>query len=160
MARDVGVGAVVFNDLKNNRKGDVKFRFEDALNMQGDTGPYLQFAHARLCSILRKASAQPQLAPELLTRDDEKAVLLNIARMPNILKQTVEKDDPSQLATGLLGLAGTISSWLTAGGRDPAAKVLCDDQTVQAARLQLVDCCRGVLAEGLRLLGLGAPEQM
>jgi arginyl-tRNA synthetase len=160
VAKDVGVGAVVFNDLKNNRKGDVKFRFDDALNMQGDTGPYLQFAHARLCSILRKASATPQLLPAHLTRDDEKAVLLNVARLPSVLKQTVEKDDPSQLATGLLNFAGTISSWLTAGGRDASARVLCDDQTVQAARLHLVATCRDILAEGLRLLGLGAPEQM
>ena len=119
VARSVGVGAVVFNDLKNNRKGDVKFRFEDALNMQGDTGPYVQFTHARLCSIERKfAAADIHLssdAPDarLLDSAAEKNIYLKIARLPKALEQVIQDDDPSQLASALLDLASATSSWLS-----------------------------------------------
>ena len=159
IATAVGVGAVVFNDLKNARTNDVKFRFEEALRFDGETGPYLQYAHARLCSIERK-SAGGSGNPALLARDDEKAVLLAIARLQGQLERAVESDEPSVLAQALLGLAGAISAWLTAGGRDPAAKVICDDPALAASRLQLVRAARGALGEGLRLLGLLAPERM
>jgi len=164
VAQAVGVGAVVFNDLKNSRKSDVKFRFDDALNMQGDTGPYLQYAHARLCSIERKFAEQygaPQTPdPLALQRDDEKAVLLQIARLPNALSAVVEHDEPHHLAVALLELAATLSTWISAGGKDPSARVLCDDPTTAHARLALVRIVRSTLGEGLHLLGLQAPERM
>lgn len=161
VAEAVGIGAVVFNDLKNHRKGDVKFRFEDALAMQGDTGPYLQYAHARLCSIARKASvAVAEADPALLTRADEKQVLLRLARLRRALEAVVADDDPSQLATALLDLAGALSAWLSAGNRDPGARVLVEDAPLRASRLALVEAARSCLGEGLRLLGLRAPERM
>ena len=79
IAQAVGVGAVVFNDLKNGRTGDVKFKFEEALRFDGETGPYLQFAHARLCSIERKFAEAHPTAPAAdwtkLTQVGEKSVL-------------------------------------------------------------------------------------
>jgi arginyl-tRNA synthetase len=163
IARAVGVGAVVFNDLKNARTNDVKFKFEEALRFDGETGPYLQYAHARLCSIERKAGASAGEVAGLaarLVRDDEKAVLFAIARLQGQLERAVDADEPSVLAQALLGLAATVSVWLTAGNRDPSAKVLCDDPALTAARLLLVRAARGALGEGLRLLGLLAPERM
>jgi arginyl-tRNA synthetase len=159
IANAVGVGAVVFNDLKNARTNDVKFKFEEALRFDGETGPYLQFAHARLCSIERK-SAGVQGDPGLLQRDDEKAVLFAIARLQGQLDRAVDGDDPSLVAQALLALAAAVSSWLTAGNRDPSAKVLCDDAAVAAARLSLVKAARGALGEGQHLLGLTPPERM
>ena len=164
VAEAVGTGAVLFNDLKNNRKGDVKFKFEDALNMQGDTGPYLQFAHARLCSIERKfadseaADGTPDWS--LLTRDDEKNVLLHISRLADALRATVDNDEPSQLANALLGFAAAISSWLSAGNKDVSARVLGVETNLSATRVRLVQVARSSLGEGLRLLGLRAPERM
>ena len=164
VARAVGVGAVVFNDLKNNRKGDVKFKFEDALNMQGDTGPYLQYAHARLCSIERKFSDEhpdaPAVDPALLTRDDEKQVLLAIARLPRALRAVIDGDDPSQLANALLQFSATVSSWYSAGSKDKSARVISDDAALSSTRLALVRAARASLGEGLRLLGLVPPERM
>lgn len=164
IARAVGVGAVVFNDLKNGRTNDVKFKFEDALAFQGETGPYLQFAHARLCSIERKfAEAHPGAGtgdPAHLTLDHEKAVLLQIAQLRGALERAVAADEPSVLAQALLALAAGVSSWLTAGNNDPALRVLCPDAAVSAARLRLVSAARASLGEGLRLLGLQAPERM
>lgn len=160
VARAVGIGALVFNDLKNGRLNDVKFRFEDALRFDGETGPYVQYAHARLCSIERRAGALPPGDPRLLARADEKAVLMELAALAGHLERAVEQDEPSILAQALLRLAGAVSAWLTAGNRDPAAKVLGEDPGLTAARLSLVRAARGALAEGLRLLGLAAPERM
>jgi arginyl-tRNA synthetase len=164
VARMVGVGAVVFNDLKSGRNHDVKFKLDDALNMQGETGPYLQFAHARLCSIERKfAEMHPNAQKpdyKLLNRADEKNVLLSIARMRSALERAVETDEPSVLASALLALAASISAWLTAGNHDVHLRVLCPDATVASTRLALVSCARAVIGEGLRLLGLQAPQRM
>lgn len=164
IAQAVGCGAVLFNDLKNNRKGDIKFKFEDALNMQGETGPYLQFAHARLCSIERKFNDHLPDAPatdwSTLTRDDEKAVLLHIARMQSNLERACEDDDPSVLAHACIALASLVSSWLSAGNKDHSARVLCDDAAAAASRIEIVRLARVCLGEGLRLLGLQAPERM
>ena len=164
VARAVGIGAVVFNDLKNARGNDVKFKFEEALRFDGETGPYIQFSHARLCSIERKFAEQhPGGAagdPAILVRQDEKQVLFAIARLRSQLERAVEADDPSILAQALLGLAAAVSSWLTAGNREPAAKVMCEDVALAASRLLLVGAARGAIGEGLRLLGLNAPERM
>ena len=164
VAQAVGVGAVVFNDLKSNRKNDVKFRFDDALAMQGDTGPYLQYTHARLCSIERRGAedgcASGPIDPGLLVRDDEKQVLLAITSLTQALLDTVEHDEPSRLASALLNLAGTTSSWLTAGTRDPQARVIGPDPACSATRIALVRAVREALGEGLHLLGLEAPERM
>jgi arginyl-tRNA synthetase len=164
VARMVGVGAVVFNDLKGGRNHDVKFKLDDALNMQGETGPYLQFAHARLCSIERKFVEMHPAAPKadykLLNRADEKNVLLGVARMRSALERTVETDEPSVLASALLSLAAAISAWLTAGNHDVHLRVLCPDVATASARLALVSCARAVIGEGLRLLGLRAPHRM
>jgi len=164
IASAVGLGATVFNSLKVSRNNDVKFRFEDALSMQGETGPYLQYAHARLCSIERKfqeqfgTSAKADYA--LLTREEEKGVLFAIARLRSRLERVVEMDEPSLLAQGLLALASSVASWLTAGNQDTSMRVLSADAAVAAARLALVRAARGALGEGLRLLGLVAPERM
>jgi arginyl-tRNA synthetase len=164
IAHDVGIGAVVFNDLKSGRTNDVKFRFEEALRFDGETGPYLQFAHARLCSIERKFHEAHPLGqpgdPALLAREDEKQVLLAIARLRAALERSVESDEPSAMAAALLALAGQVASWLTAGNHDPSARVLCADQALSGARLSLVRAARASLGEGLRLIGLQAPQRM
>ncbi len=160
IARAVGIGAVVFNDLKNGRTGDVKFKFEEALRFDGETGPYLQFAHARLCSIERKAEHRTGGSPVHLTSEAEKTVLLAIARLQGALERAVELDEPSVLAQALLTLASAIASWLTSGNSDLNARVLCADPAIAASRLSLVIAARGALGEGLRLLGLVAPERM
>lgn len=163
IAAQVGIGAVVFNDLKNGRTNDVKFKFEEALRFDGETGPYLQYAHARLCSIERKAAEAAAGAagdPARLAREDEKQVLLALARLQSQLERAVEADEPSVVAQSLLALASAVSAWLTAGNADQEARVLCADAGLSASRLLLVRAARGALGEGLRLLGLGAPERM
>ena len=85
----------------------MKFRFEDALNMQGETGPYLQYAHARLCSIERRFAQQfaniPTANPALLSSDAEKAVLLAVARLQGALERVVDEDELQRPSPGLVG---------------------------------------------------------
>jgi arginyl-tRNA synthetase len=166
IAQAVGVGAVVFNDLKHSRTTDVKFTFSEALRFDGETGPYLQFSHARLCSIERKHAEAtlgqviPAAEPRLLTLDAEKGVLLAICRLRPALERAVEQDEPSVLALAVLHLASAIAAWLTAGNHDAQLRVLCSDPALSATRLALASAARGALGEGLRLLGLGAPIRM
>jgi arginyl-tRNA synthetase len=164
LCSDVGVGAVVFNDLKNSRVNDVKLKFDEILRFEGFTGPYVQFSHARLCSIERKFADMhpnaPAPNPALLSRDDEKAVLLTLAKLQPQLERAVELDEPSVLITALLGFASVVSTWLTAGNTNHAARVLCEDAATAATRLALVRVARANLAEGLRLIGLKAPQRM
>eukprot|EP01105_Mastigella_eilhardi_P017696 TRINITY_DN4079_c0_g1_i1.p1 TRINITY_DN4079_c0_g1~~TRINITY_DN4079_c0_g1_i1.p1 ORF type:complete len:629 (-),score=204.15 TRINITY_DN4079_c0_g1_i1:471-2318(-) len=161
VSRAVGVGAVVFNNLRNGRVNDVKFKYEEALRFDGETAPYLQYAHARLCSIERNFAKTytnaPAPNPALLTAPAEKQVLLCLVRLQAILERAVETDEPSCLCTGMLQLASVLSTYLTAGTGDRSLRVLSDDAALASSRLQLVSVTRAVLCEGLRLLGLIAP---
>jgi arginyl-tRNA synthetase len=163
-ARDVGVGAVVFNDLKNRRMNDVEFDLEAILSFEGKTGPYVQYSHARACSILRKHGGPvppPDAAHGAALSDLSEHVLLRtIARFPERVARAVEMDEPSEVGGHLLDLCEHFHAYHTKGGRDPALRVLCDDPTKRAARLRLVDAVRATLANGLRLMGVAAPTQM
>jgi len=165
LAQAIGIGAIVFNDLKNGRVGDVKFSFNDALNFSGFTGPYVQFTHARLCSIERKfmekfSNVVLPCDPSLLTLELEKQVLLNLIKFEAQFEKAVDNDEPSTLAAQLLSLAAAVSSWLTAGNIDIEARVLCENHAVASTRLALVRILRDIIAESLRLLCLKAPKRM
>jgi arginyl-tRNA synthetase len=164
VAREVGVGAVVFNDLKNRRTNDVEFDLDAILSFEGKTGPYVMYSHARACSILRRHGA-PAPAPAAdagarLSDPSEVALVRVLARFPERVARAVETDEPSEVATHLLDLCEAFHAYHTKGGRDPALRVLCDDPALRAARLSLVDAVRTVLANGLRWLGIAAPEAM
>lgn len=164
VARAVGVGAVVFSDLKNHRTNDINLDLESVLSFDGKTGPYVMYSHARACSILRKHGAslpaRPADAGARLSDPTEQALVRLVARFPDRVARAVETDAPSEVATHLLDLCEAFHAYHTRGGRDAALRVLADDPVVRAARLHLVDAVRTTLAAGLALLGMGAPEQM
>jgi len=160
----VGIGCVVFGDLKNLRMSDYTFKLEEVLNFEGLTGPYVQFSHARACSILRRAGGLPAEADlSLLTADEERGVMMALARFPEAVAEACESFEPSVVTRSLLEVAQSAASWLTAGNQDRAKRVLLDDPAnaaLRAARLHLVDSVRNTLARGLELLGLRAPTAM
>lgn len=164
VARAVGVGAVVFSDLKNHRTNDIHLDLESVLSFDGKTGPYVMYSHARACSILRKHGRalppRPTDAGARLTDATEQALVRVLARFPERVARAVETDAPSEVATHLLDLCEAFHAYHTRGGRDPALRVLTDDLPQRAARLHLVDAVRTTLAAGLALLGMGAPAQM
>lgn len=164
VARCVGIGAVVFSDLKNHRTNDISLDLESVLSFDGKTGPYVMYSHARACSILaRHGGPLPPLPDDAGRRlaDPTEATLVRlVARFPERVEKAVEADAPSEVATHLLDLCEAFHAYHTRGGRDPALRVLTDDAATRASRLHLVAAVRTTLKNGLYLLGMGAPEQM
>ncbi|MHC4481528.1 MAG: arginine--tRNA ligase, partial [Planctomycetota bacterium] len=162
LAAQVGVGAVLFRQLATRRTRDVVFDWERMLDFEGDTGPYVQYAHARLCSILRKADQQPTAQVDFarLCMDEEWALVRHLERFPASVRRAAEEYEPSVIASYLLELCADFSSYYSAGMREPERRVLCEEEATRAARLLLVDAARHVIRSGLALLGIAAPERM
>jgi arginyl-tRNA synthetase len=158
----IGVGAIVFGDLRNLRMSDYTFRAEDVLSFDGHTAPYVQFSHARASSILRKAGGVPERADvSRLVLDEERAVMNVLAAYPDVIREACESFEPSYLTRALLDLAQTTAYYLTSGNRDRSKRVLLeDDAELRAARLHLIDAVRNVLQHGLGVLGVRAPRAM
>ncbi len=154
IAEQVGIGALVFNDLKRERIKDVVFDKAEILAFEGETGPYVQYTHARLASILRKAPEDAGTAPDLALLEDAAPILLALGRFPGVVASAAANSEPSELAQYLLALCRTISTWLV------EHRVLAEEAPLRAARLTLARGAQIVLANGLALLGVAAPEEM
>src|SRR5262245_48147758 len=153
VAEQVGIGAIVFNDLKRERIKDVVFDKAEILAFEGETGPYVQYTHARLSSILRKAPDE-SVAPDWALLEDAAPILLALGRFPGVVASAAQKCEPSELAQYLLALCRAISTWLV------DHRVLTDEAPLRAARLFLVRGAEVVLRNGLTLLGVVAPDEM
>ncbi|MEJ7601665.1 MAG: arginine--tRNA ligase [Kofleriaceae bacterium] len=160
----VATGAVMFANLVSQREKDVDFEWEKVINLHGDSGPYVQYSHARAAAISRKAgeviTSIEGVALERLTHDAEWAVAKRLLEFPEIVVRAGDNTEPHVLCHYLLSLAGDFSSWYTLGNGDPALKVVCDDRETRRARLALTAAVQATLATGLALLGMGAPSQM
>jgi arginyl-tRNA synthetase len=156
VAEQVGVSAIVFNDLKNSRIKDVKFDWDTMLNFDGETGPYVQFACARLASILRKAETPvPSVAAiDCALLADAERVLLTMMDFGTAAQKAAEQSEPSHVTGHTIALAGEIHAYL----RDHY--VVGQEAPIRDARLVLVDAARRLLATGLGLLGIAAPDRM
>jgi arginyl-tRNA synthetase len=161
LAEQVGIGAIVFGDLKNRRATDYSFDWEEILSFEGHTGPYLQYAHARACSILRKADSVPKTADaSRLTLAEEQSLIRALARFPSAVEDAVEANEPSTVARHLLEVGAEFSKWYTLGNQERDKRVLVDESAIRDARLALTDAVRSTLFAGLSLLGIPAPEHM
>ncbi len=156
VARAVGVGAVVFNDLKNKRIKDVRFRWEEVLNLEGDSGPYVQYAFVRACGIFRKHGGPPPAEADLsrLEEEEELELVQRIGRFPETVRRACETFEPSVVAQHLLDLSAAFHRF------HHKHRVLSDDAALTDARLMLVDGARTTLRRGLDLLGIEAVEEM
>jgi len=161
LAEQVGLGAIVFGDLKNRRLTDYTFAWDEVLNFEGHTGPYLQYAHARATSVLRKAGGAPAAVDASRLKEPEELSLTgSVARFPIAVAEAVEANEPSTVARYLLELAADFSRWYTLGNQDREKRVLVDDPAIRDARLALTDAVQLTLASGLSLLGIPTPETM
>jgi len=158
----IGVGSIIFGDLKNLRTSDYTFRWEDVVNFEGLTGPYVQYMHARTCSVLRKAGELPQTTNvSLLTLNEERNVLMALAHFPQAIEDACNNFEPSVLTRNLLDLAQATAQYLTAGNKDRSKRILVENEPeLRNARLHLVDALRQTLRSGLAILGVKAPEAM
>lgn len=158
VARQVGVGAVIFHDLKNYRLNDINFSWEEMLTFEGETGPYVQYTHARACSLLRKGNYQPgstvSLAAGALDSKEAWAVVTLLNSFPEVVQRAGDNFDPSQIGKYVIDLAQVFNKFYA------NVRILAEEEAVKASRLALVAAVVIVLKEGLRLLGLAAPEEM
>ena len=153
VAHDVGVGAVVFHDLKNDRMDNFDFDLEEVVRFEGDTGPYVQYTNARAQSILRKANKEISMDNLSLNDDWSFAVAKAIADFPAIVPKASEKFEPSIIAKYALDLSKKFNKYYA------NVRILDEDDQLNA-RLALVQATSIVLTEALRLLGVNAPKEM
>jgi arginyl-tRNA synthetase len=163
----VAIGAVVFHDLSTDPARDVEFDLERVVDFEGETGPYLQYAHTRCLSILRKARDTGQSKQEIgsasmfdealvakLGKDEELALVKALGQFPLHLERTLRFGKASQLAHYLIDVTKVFGAFYR------ECRVLGEEPELTRARLMLVDATRRILGQGLGLLGIPLPEKM
>ena len=159
-AKEVGIGAVVFNELSNYRIKDYVFSWDKVLNFEGETGPYVQYTHARACSILRNAGeavaarAKEGFDASRITSDSAHALIKLIYEMPEVIVEAGEKYEPSIVTRHIVDIAQAFNKFYH------DEHILVDDEEEKTAKVALVMAARNVIRNGLDLLGMKAPEKM
>ncbi|WP_317855100.1 arginine--tRNA ligase [Chakrabartyella piscis] len=156
IAKQVGIGAVIFNDLYNGRIKDVVFSWERMLNFDGETGPYVQYTHARACSILKKAGdvSFADVDYSLISDEASMDVCKLLADFPVKLEDAARKYEPSIVTRHMVAISQAFNKFYHDN------PILNSEDDVKLARLAVVVATKTVLKEGLRILGINAPEQM
>ena len=157
VAKKVGVGAIIFNDLSNSRIKDEIFDWDIMLNFNGETGPYVQYTTVRAKSVLEKAGYIPNIKEvnvEKLNDKDSQKIINQLYNFNSILKNVTEKEEPSILARYLVDLAQNFSSFYN------NCHVITEDKEMQDARLYITYMVKTVLEKGINLLGIQVPEKM
>jgi arginyl-tRNA synthetase len=156
VARSLGIGAIKYADLSTERMRDYVLDWDRMLAFEGNTGPYLQYAHARIRSIFRRGEVPPPEAGSrpLLGQLEERALAMRLLGFSQSVEATAEGYSPSKLCTYLFDLASTFTTFYE------ACRVLVEDEELRTSRLALCDLTARVLGQGLSLLGMEAPERM
>lgn len=160
----IGLGAVMFSQLSVRRQKEVNFNWEEVLSFEGETGPYLQYTHARLCSLLRHYGKEIEtgtLDYMLLDNEEEKRVIELLADFPQAVADAGRLYEPNMISTHLLKLASAFNKVYQRKDSDGRIdKIISDNEALSAVRIGLVKSVQTVIKEGLYLLGIRAPEEM
>ena len=151
VSQKVGIGALKWNDLRGDPKRDIVFDWDEVLNMQGNSGPYIQYTYARAKSILGKAKNK-KTTLKMVLNEDENNILRTLYRYPEVVVETIKNFTPQVVATYLFGLAQRFNSFYNLN------KVIGGEN--EGFRLELVSACSQVLKNGLSLLGIETVEKM
>ena len=156
VAKMVGVGAIIFNDLANNRIKDEIFDWKQILNFSGETGPYMQYTYVRTQSILRNAENLDLKNIDYSKLLDNEAieVIKNLKEFPNVVVSSANKNEPSLISRHLIEIAKSFSRFYN------EHQIICDDKDTQNARLALTKAVGIAIKNGLNILGIETPEKM
>jgi arginyl-tRNA synthetase len=157
IARAIGIGAVKYADLSTDRVKDYIFDWDRMLSFDGNTAPYLQYAHARICSIFRRAGvSRSGLDGSVVSieSEHEKVLIMTLLQFDSAVWDTLDKASPHRLCTYLYDLATAFTGFYE------NCPVLKSDEPQRSTRLVLCDATARVLSTGLGLLGISAPEAM
>lgn len=156
VAQKVGIGAVIFNDLSNSKIKDIVFNWDRMLSFDGETGPYVQYTHARATSVLEKAAYRVEKIKDysLLTEEEAVNMIKLLQQFPEIVIKAMERNEPSFITRHIIDIAQAFNKFYH------EYPILVDDREVQQARLLLVYGVKTVLKTGLALLGIEAPDKM
>ena len=157
VARKVGVGAIIFNDLSNSRIKDEIFDWDMLLNFQGETGPYIQYIYVRTRSLIEKAGYIPQIENINFSVLKEKEAIETVKLLYNfneVVQNAADKNEPSVVARYLIDVAQNFSTFYN------EHKIITEDKALKDARLALTYCVGTVLKTGVTLLGMEMPDKM
>ena len=154
VSKMVGVGAVIFNDLKNYRTNDIDFNLQDILKFEGETGPYLQYTYARIKSLLSHKINIEINYSEIVIDEYIWNIVFKLSDFKNIIIKAKEGYDPSIIAKYLLELAGLFNKFYA------NVKIIDNDEINSAFRLNVAETVSIVIKEGLRILGIETPNKM
>jgi len=152
----IGVGSIIYADLSVKRNHDINFRWEDALNFDGNTGPYLQYTHTRLAGLERKYGKEidADINYDLLIEPEEKHLMMALYRFPQRLIQASDDFEPAVICGYLYDLSQLLNSFYQ------KHRVISDNIELTKARMLLMRSVRIVMSEGLKILGLEPMERM
>ena len=157
LAKQVGIGAVIFEDLAESRTKNQVFDLKEALNFNGETGPYIQYMTVRTKSVLEKAGYIPDgnsINASKITDEASTSLLKYLSDFESTIISSMEKNEPSIISRYLIDLAKAYSSFYNEN------KILCEDKELQDARLYITYMTKVTLTNGLGLLGIEVPEKM
>ncbi len=156
VAKKVGIGAVIFDDLKDTRSKEQVFDISVATSFNGETGPYVQYTTVRCNSVMEKANYTPNsnINYDKLTDEASINVVKEISRFPEVIVSAMKKSEPSFISRYVISLAKAYSNFYNQN------KVICDDKELQDARLYLTYAVKVTLTNGLKLLGIEVPSKM
>ncbi len=156
VARQVGVGAVIYADLQNGRIKDIDFHWDRVLSFEGETGPYVQYTHARCCSALRKAEGLESVEPDYSALSDDYAqeLLRQLSRFPETVREAASRYEPSIITRAVTELCKAYNKFYYEN------RIIVDEAPVREARIRLTRAVKNTIKTGLYLIGMEAPERM
>lgn len=156
VASQIGVGAIKFQELFNNRIKDYVFDWDEVLNFDGETGPYVQYTHARANSLINKYGKEVchDVDYSILSTDAEKELIMNLYKVPEIIVQAMDKLEPSLITRHVVEIAKSFNKFYN------NTRIMNSGEEEQKARIALVKSSQIVIKNLLNLLGIQAPERM
>jgi arginyl-tRNA synthetase len=156
VAKDVGIGAVIFADLSTRRNKDIDFDWDQVLSFEGETSPYVQYTHARLCSLLRKYGKpiSNEIDYSLLSSEEESMLVKLLEDFPRKVKSAADNYEPAIICSFLIDVCSAFNRFYQ------KHRIITEDSNLTSTRILLVNVLRITIKSGLSLLGIKAPQRM